>query len=163
MDSVFSTYLQLGSNVGDRAANLQMARTELEARAGRILQCSQLYETAAWGITDQASFYNQVLQLSTSLTARELLNCVLEIEEWMGRVREYKWGPRLIDIDILFYENLILRETGLQIPHPEIANRRFVLLPLCEIAPHFRHPETGQTIEEILQKTEDQQAVCRLD
>ena len=99
------------------------------------MACSSVYETAPWGITDQPAFLNQVLRLSTTLSPGALLRIILQIEEQMGRVRVRKWGQRLIDIDILFYGNSVIAEEDLVIPHPGIAERRFVLEPLVEIAP----------------------------
>lgn len=132
-------YLLIGGNMGNRQQNLGRA-IELLGKPGKVLRQSGLYETAAWGKTDQPSFLNQALLLATALTARHLLEAVLHIEEKMGRKREEKYGPRIIDIDILFYDAAVIHEPGLVIPHPEIQNRRFALEPMHEIAPNLEHP-----------------------
>ena len=133
-------YLLTGGNEGDRYLNLQQARTNIELICGQLLQVSSLYETAPWGKTDQADFLNQVLLIETKWSPQALLKAILRIEEKGGRIRTVKNAPRTIDIDILFYDQLIIEEPGLTIPHPRIAERRFVLEPLNEISPGFDHP-----------------------
>src|SRR5450755_1578662 len=123
------TYLLTGGNEGDRNLNMQLARANIELICGRILLFSSIYETAPWGKTDQPDFLNQVLLLETILEPLALLQAVLDIEEKGGRKRTVKNAPRTIDIDILFYNNLVMDEPGLHIPHPRIAARRFVLEP----------------------------------
>src|SRR3954468_19048602 len=123
-------YLLTGGNEGDKYQNMQQARTNIEHICGHILQVSSLYETAPWGKTDQPDFLNQVLLIETQWNPQELLKTILQIEEKGGRIRKIKNAPRTIDIDILFYNHLVLEETGLTIPHPRIAERRFVLEPL---------------------------------
>lgn len=128
---------------------MQTARHWISEKVGPILKQSSLYETAAWGITDQPDFLNQVLLVESVLSPIELLDAIQWIENKMGRVRERKWGERLIDIDILFYENEIINTPRLQIPHPGIPDRNFVLVPLCEIAADFVHPSFQKSIESL--------------
>jgi 2-amino-4-hydroxy-6-hydroxymethyldihydropteridine diphosphokinase len=149
-----SSYLLIGGNEGDRKAALSEARTHLEA-AGTIRQASSLYETAPWGRSDQPWFLNQALRLETAADAPTLLKTLLHIEETMGRKRLEKYGSRRIDIDILFFNDAILRLPDLVIPHPEIANRRFVLEPLAEIAPEYCHPVLHQSVRELLNACTD--------
>jgi len=144
-------YLLTGGNIGDRLMNLQQSCRKIEKEAGKVLKKSAIYETAAWGLTAQNAFLNQVLLISTTLAADELLQTLLHIEQQSGRKRTVKMGPRIIDIDILFYNNEIISTPDLTVPHPQIANRRFVLIPLNEIAPDFVHPVLQKTIEELLE------------
>jgi 2-amino-4-hydroxy-6-hydroxymethyldihydropteridine diphosphokinase len=144
-------YLLTGGNIGNRLVSLQQACMKIEKQAGIVLQKSAVYETAAWGVTDQNLFLNQVLLVSTSLPPEELLHTLLHIEQELGRKRIVKMGPRIIDIDILFYNNEIISTPVLTVPHPQIANRRFVLTPLNEIAPCFVHPGLQKTIAELLE------------
>jgi 2-amino-4-hydroxy-6-hydroxymethyldihydropteridine diphosphokinase len=153
------SYLLIGGNQGDRAARLAMARKLITAEGGSIDLASRLYETAAWGKTDQPDFLNQALVVSTARDAPAWLSALLGIEEKMGRRREEKYGPRIIDIDILFFNNSIIREPQLTIPHPEIQNRRFALTPLEEIAPFLIHPVLGKTIRHLLAECTDPLAV----
>ncbi|HWB91833.1 MAG TPA: 2-amino-4-hydroxy-6-hydroxymethyldihydropteridine diphosphokinase [Puia sp.] len=156
------SYLLIGGNQGDRFAQLETARTFISTTAGAIRTVSSIYETAPWGKTDQAWFLNQVLQLETEAGAPELLKLLLNIEESMGRKRSEKYGSRIIDIDILFFNDAILREPGLTIPHPEIANRRFVLEPLNEIAPAYIHPVLHRSVSELLAACTDPLEVKKL-
>ncbi len=144
------SYLLIGGNEGDRPAHLAAARAEIAASAGPVLQSSSIYETAPWGKAGQPDFLNQALEISTHLDASSLMKTMLRIEEGMGRRRLEKYGPRIIDIDILFFNDAFIREAGLVIPHPEIPNRRFVLTPMEEIAPSWRHPVLNKTIAELL-------------
>jgi 2-amino-4-hydroxy-6-hydroxymethyldihydropteridine diphosphokinase len=156
------TYLLTGGNEGDRYLNLQQARANIELICGQLLLISSLYETAAWGKTDQPDFLNQVLLVNTVLSPRSLLDAIFSIEEKGGRKRTVKNAPRTIDIDILFYNRLVLEESGLTIPHPRIAERRFVLEPLNEISPEFVHPVFGKTIHELLLECNDELAVKKI-
>jgi 2-amino-4-hydroxy-6-hydroxymethyldihydropteridine diphosphokinase len=149
-------YLLTGGNIGNRLVSLQQACMKIEKQAGIVLQKSAVYETAAWGVTDQDLFLNQVLLVSTSLPPEELLHTLLHIEQELGRKRIVKMGPRIIDIDILFYNNEIISTPVLTVPHPQIANRRFVLTPLNEIAPCFVHPVLQKTIAELLEICPDE-------
>ena len=131
--------------------------------AGPIRKTSSLYETAPWGNPDQGWFLNQALQLETGCDAAPLMKILLDIEEKMGRKRLEKYGPRPIDIDILFFNDASLHVPGLIIPHPEIANRRFVLVPLQEIAPFYIHPMLGLSVQELLKACTDPLEVKRFD
>ena len=153
------SYLLIGGNQGDRLARLAAARELITAADGQILVASALYETAAWGKTDQPDFLNQALEVATVRDAPAWLLTLLTIEERMGRRRAEKYGPRIIDIDILFFNNSIIREPGLTIPHPEIQNRRFALTPLEEIAPFLIHPVSQKTIRQLLSECTDPLAV----
>jgi 2-amino-4-hydroxy-6-hydroxymethyldihydropteridine diphosphokinase len=156
-------FLLLGTNLGDRMANLSMARDYIQQNAGTIIKQSSIYKTAAWGKTDQPDFYNQAVVLDTALSPHELLDTVLGIENIMGRKREEKWGARLIDIDILFYGEMVVTTPQLAIPHPGIPNRRFVLHPMAEIAGEFIHPELRKTVGTLLKECSDHSAVEIID
>ena len=148
-------YLLTGGNMGDREQYLATAREWIEAECGTIIKASSLYETAAWGKTDQSAFLNQALQIQTTLNARQLIRQILKIEKNMGRIREEKNGPRIIDIDILLFNDEIINTSFLKVPHPEMQNRRFVLTPLAEIAPASIHPVLNKTVAELLDKCPD--------
>lgn len=152
-------YLLIGGNLGDREGNLARARLELENQAGTIASASGLYTTAAWGITEQPDFLNQALELDTALNARQLIRRILKIEKQMGRIRTEKFGPRIIDIDILLFNEEIHDIPFLKVPHPELPNRRFALVPLAAIAPHILHPLSGKTVADLLDRCTDQGAV----
>jgi 2-amino-4-hydroxy-6-hydroxymethyldihydropteridine diphosphokinase len=143
-------YLLLGSNMGNSHEQLLLAQKNISVDIGDIAASSSLYSTAAWGNIDQADFLNQVLIVETDLSASKLLQSVLTIEKKMGRVRTIKNAPRIIDIDILFFNNEIVKLKKLIIPHPEIQNRRFVLTPLAELSPNFMHPTLKKTINQLL-------------
>jgi 2-amino-4-hydroxy-6-hydroxymethyldihydropteridine diphosphokinase len=149
-------FLITGGNIDDREKNLETAAALIEQRVGKIVKYSKIYETEAWGIADQRAFYNQVLIIESKLPARKVLNIILEIEKEMGRKRTVKNAARIIDIDILFFNDDIVNEQNLVIPHPEISNRRFVLMPLNEIAPQMIHPVFKQTMKELLSLSKDQ-------
>ena len=149
------TILHLGSNLGDRQANLLQAIAHLNDLTGSIIQQSSFFETAAWGVEDQPSFFNIALICQTNLSPDQLLKSVLEIERLMGRERKKRWGVRLIDIDILFYNDWRITYPDLIIPHPSIQDRNFVLQPLLEIAPNLLHPVLKKTIKELAAQCED--------
>ena len=131
--------LGLGANVGDPLAQLRAAIGALRAHPGIALEAvSHLYETPPWGVTDQPAFLNAAARISTDLNPRELLSAILAVEAKLGRDRREKWGPRLIDIDILLYGEAAVNEPGLAIPHPHLHERAFALLPLLDVAPHAR-------------------------
>lgn len=162
-ESMNISYLLIGGNQGERTAQLALAREKLVTLAGELRRVSSVYETAAWGKTDQPDFLNQALELETTREATELLRIVLDIEEQMGRRRIEKYGARLIDIDMLFFNDAIIRLPQLTVPHPEIPNRRFVLAPMAEIAPFFKHPVLGRTMQELLEACTDPLTVRKLD
>ncbi|HTM93959.1 MAG TPA: 2-amino-4-hydroxy-6-hydroxymethyldihydropteridine diphosphokinase [Flavisolibacter sp.] len=156
-------YLLTGGNIGNRLAYLSKAKEEIEKRCGSILKESSVYETAAWGKEDQGAFLNQVLKIGTSLHPEEVLKTILEIEERLGRKRQLKYGPRIIDIDILFFNDDIINQHDLKIPHPQMQNRRFVLVPLNEIAPNKVHPSLHKTIAQLLAECPDPLAVNKFN
>ena len=139
-----------------------MAISLINEQCGSLTRSSSIYETEAWGKTDQPSFLNQALEIFTSLNARQLMRMILKIEKEMGRIRKEKLGPRIIDIDILLYENEIHDLRFLKIPHPEMHNRRFVLVPLAEIDPTLQHPVLKKTIAELLEECPDNLEVKKL-
>ena len=157
-----TAYLLIGGNLGNRKENLSKAVSLINEQCGSLTRSSSIYETEAWGKTDQPSFLNQALEISTSLTARQLMRKVLKIEEEMGRVRKEKLGPRIIDIDILLFENEIHDLRFLKIPHPEMQNRRFVLVPLAEINSTLQHPVLKKTIAELLEECPDNLEVKKI-
>lgn len=144
------TFLLLGANLGDRAKTLHRAADLLAERVGPLVRASGLYETAAWGVVEQPAFLNQVLLLSTTLGPEAVLNQTQAIETELGRIRHEKWGARLIDIDILYYDQQIVQTDRLTVPHPFLPQRRFTLVPLAEIAPEFMHPLLKKTTVQLL-------------
>ena len=155
-------YLLTGGNLGDREKNLAFAKEFIQQQCGTIVAASSLYETAAWGNTDQPAFLNQALELDTAFNARQLIRRILKIEKLMGRVRKEKYGPRIIDIDILLFNNEKHNYQFLRLPHPEMQNRRFALLPLAEIAPDIVHPVLNKTITKLLNECEDELDVKKI-
>lgn len=155
-------YLLLGSNLGDRQLHLRTAIAMLATQVGAIVAESSVYETAAWGKTDQPGFLNQAVAVTTTATPLTLLRSLLAIELQMGRVRKEKWGQRLIDIDLILFGNEIINTAELQLPHPEMQNRKFVLAPLNEIAANIIHPILKQKISQILSTLNDDLAVCKI-
>ena len=155
-------YLLTGGNTGNREQHLQQAIELISQKCGIIRKQSSLYETAAWGKTDQPAFLNQALLLHTDMEAPELMQVLLSIEELMGRHREEKYGPRIIDIDVLLFNNSLLQSPLITVPHPELANRRFALTPLAEIAPNHKHPLLHKTIRQLLKECFDTLPVKRI-
>jgi len=155
-------FLLLGSNLGDRQHYLRDAIGLIESHIAPVLKTSSIYETESWGKADAPDYLNQVIVLETAMQAWELLDKILSIELILGRKREEKWGSRTIDIDILFYGNEIIGEEGLQVPHPELHNRRFTLAPLAEIAPDFVHPVLNKTILAMKSELKDSLIVKKL-
>lgn len=162
MNTLESIILLFGSNVGDKTANLTRAVELCSAHIGPINKASSLYSTEPWGKTDQDIFINQVVSFNTNLSVDEALAETQKIEMQLGRVRKEKWGSRTIDIDILYFGNLIKRSKTLYVPHPEIGNRRFTLIPLIEIASDFKHPVLNITNEEMLKRCDDKLGVVKL-
>ncbi|MCC6289376.1 MAG: 2-amino-4-hydroxy-6-hydroxymethyldihydropteridine diphosphokinase [Chitinophagaceae bacterium] len=158
-----TAYLLTGGNIGNRKQNLGDAADALAGEAGNITALSGIYETAAWGKTNQPSFLNQCVGIETTLAPMDLLHIIMGIEKKMGRHREQKYGPRIIDIDILLYNHDIVDEPFLQIPHPQLVNRRFALEPLAEIASAFIHPVLNKTISELLIECKDALPVKKLE
>lgn len=147
--------LLIGGNLGNRSQNLRQAITLLGSTAGTVVQASSLYETAPWGGVKQPNYLNQALVVQTRLTAPALLDVMMEIEKQIGRVRKEKWGSRVIDIDMIFFNAEIINLPQLKVPHPQMANRLFVLVPLCEIMPDFIHPVLQQPLSYLLQVCPD--------
>lgn len=148
-------YLITGGNLGNRQENLQKGSLLIEELIGVIEAHSSIYETASWGKIHEPNYLNQVLFVKTSLSAQEVLKECLLIEEEMGRVRQKKWESRLIDIDILFFNDEVYSLPNLKIPHPHLAQRKFVLIPLNEIASDFTHPILYKRIQELLELCQD--------
>jgi len=148
-------FLALGTNLGDREANLSKAKDSLTPQV-TVRQESSIYVTPPWGYTDQPEFLNQVIEVQTALEPLPLLQTLKQIENEMGRVKTFRNGPRLIDLDILFYGERIIDLEGLQIPHPRLHLRAFVLVPLNELAPDFIHPVLGESVSALLLKVDAQ-------
>ena len=148
--------------MGNRDVILEKACKLISEQCGELKSVSSLYETAAWGKKDQPSFLNQALEINTALLPEQLLEQILKIEKQTGRVRKEKYGPRVIDIDILFFNDEIHDYPSLTIPHPEIPNRRFVLVPMKEIAPAFVHPVLKKTIAQLLKECRDHLTVRKI-
>jgi 2-amino-4-hydroxy-6-hydroxymethyldihydropteridine diphosphokinase len=151
-----TVYLSLGSNVGDRETHLARARERLTSDDTHILRASSIYETEPRDVPDQSWFLNQVVEIETDLFPKQLLARVQKIELALGRLPTRPKGPRTIDIDILLYGDTILSNPGLEIPHERLADRRFVLEPLAELAPDLRHPRTNATVREMLAQVHNQ-------
>ena len=148
--------------MGDRLNNLKKAKALIAAECGTIRSASSIYGTAAWGITEQPDFLNQVLVLETSIEPVQLMQQLLDIEERMGRVRLFKMGPRIIDLDILLIDDLIIDSPSLSLPHPALPSRRFALIPLVEIAPDLLHPVEKKTITQLLLTCSDTLTVQKI-
>ncbi|MBX9785600.1 MAG: 2-amino-4-hydroxy-6-hydroxymethyldihydropteridine diphosphokinase [Chitinophagaceae bacterium] len=157
-----NVFILLGSNMGKRKNFLSKAKLLIAKEAGTIARQSSIYETAAWGNTSQQAFLNQVIILKTKLQPDALMQTLLNIEEQLGRIRTQKFGPRTIDLDILFYDTLVVKTNLVTIPHPAIQYRRFVLVPLVELSPRKIHPVYEQTVTSLLKKCSDHLAVKQL-
>jgi 2-amino-4-hydroxy-6-hydroxymethyldihydropteridine diphosphokinase len=156
-------YLLTGSNEGDRAGYLQSAATQLRQVAGKLLQCSDIYESASWGFEHPSPFLNQAIKLETILDPNELLEILLQIEARCGRTRTNDEGyeARTLDIDILFYDDLVIETQDLDIPHPRLHQRRFTLKPMVEIAPDYVHPLLKKSISQLLEECPDESVVMK--
>jgi len=156
-------YLLLGSNLGDREQLIEDAIKQIANEIGEVFIRSSVYETEPWGNEDQPSFLNIALGVKTKLTPIDVLNKALEIELELGRVRHEKWGSRLIDIDLIFYDDIVVdMGAELQIPHPQMQYRKFVLEPLAEIAPDYIHPGLKITVREVLERLRDNLSVSKI-
>lgn len=153
-------FLSLGSNQGDRLDNLKQALKALsQTERLQLKKISSVYQTEPVGVNEQDDFLNAVVEIATDIEPLELLRRLQLIEESLGRRRTVKWGPRIIDIDILYYGNLVFDHPQLQIPHPHIGCRRFVLVPLCEIAPELKTPDVGVSLQQLLERCPDRSKV----
>lgn len=155
-------YLLLGSNQGDKRANITLAKELIVKKIGEIAAISSIYQTEPWGKKDQDDFLNQAVLVKTTLEPLKLLNNIEDIESEIGKNKTEKWGERKIDIDILYYGNQIIQKENLEIPHPEIPERRFTLVPLVEIAPSFKNPLLSKSNKEMLQECSDQSWVKKV-
>ena len=152
-------FLQLGSNIEPRKIFLSDAINLIKSTIGKISKISKVYESTPWGVDNQMNYLNQIIVIDSLFNENELLDKILEIEKNMGRIRIEKWGERIIDIDILFYNNEIIETSNLCIPHKHLHRRKFVLKPLNEVASDFIHPKYRLTISELLEKCEDLEIV----
>ncbi|MCZ2487605.1 2-amino-4-hydroxy-6-hydroxymethyldihydropteridine diphosphokinase [Aquirufa antheringensis] len=154
-------FLSLGGNLGNTREIFEGAYPHIEKKIGKITVYSSIYRTEAWGPIPQADFLNQVLLVSTSLKPEACLTELLEIERQFGRERKERWGPRTLDLDILFYGDVIIAASDLSIPHPRIAERKFILTPLAEIAPLFEDPTSRKSMTALLAACADESQVNR--
>ncbi|WP_256962471.1 2-amino-4-hydroxy-6-hydroxymethyldihydropteridine diphosphokinase [Sphingobacterium cellulitidis] len=145
----------MGANIGNPNKQLDDAKIEIEDRIGKITSSSSIYESEAWGVENQPVFLNQVIQVETELSANKVLNDILKIELLLGRIRGQRWGSRIIDIDILYYNSDIIHTDELQVPHPYIQERNFTLIPLVEIAADYIHPIFKKSNKELLEESTD--------
>lgn len=157
------TILLLGSNLGDTKKHISAAIELISKKIAKVKLVSCLYQTAAWGKTDQPDFINQAVVLDTNIEPKKLLQNILVIEKKLGRHRSEKWGSRIIDIDILFLGNQIIRQEDLTIPHPFLHKRRFTLMPLLEVRPDFVHPVLKETMTQLFEKLDDNLSVIKLN
>jgi 2-amino-4-hydroxy-6-hydroxymethyldihydropteridine diphosphokinase len=156
-------YLGLGSNIGDKLNYIKSAGKEIaKLKDTKVLRSSSIYKTEPWGIKTQDEYLNSVLEIESALIPLELLKELKKIENVLGRKNREKWHEREIDIDILFYDDLILKNESVEIPHPEIQNRKFVLAPLCELNPGLVHPVLKSTVESLLNNTNDHSEVIKI-
>jgi 2-amino-4-hydroxy-6-hydroxymethyldihydropteridine diphosphokinase len=155
--------LGLGTNLGDKIKNLQIALKELSNQLGEITKISSVYETEAWGVQNQDNYYNIVIEINTNFFPLGLIQKILAIESSLGRIREKKWDSRIIDIDILFYENYVISTDHLRLPHPFLEKRNFVLEPLNEVVSGFTHPKLRKTISELKSTCSDKSWIKKLN
>ena len=151
-----TAYLSLGSNMGDRLEMLQDAiRLLIDNQDIHVSRISSIYETAPVGYTDQAAFLNMVVEIQSDLSAKEILFVCLETEQSLGRIREFRWGPRCIDLDILLFNDENIVSENLMVPHPRMLERGFVLIPLVELNPNGKHPMTGMSFSQYVEKQKE--------
>jgi 2-amino-4-hydroxy-6-hydroxymethyldihydropteridine diphosphokinase len=156
-------FLGIGTNLGDREKNLREAIVKIEEHIGSVLKSSSVYETPPWGFDSENDFLNMVIEVETSHSPSELLKVILKIESMLGRERDQdRYSSRVIDIDILFYDDLVFEEKGLKIPHRLMHERKFVLVPLCEIAPDILHPVLKKSISSLLHACRDRSKISKL-
>ena len=158
----FAAYILIGGNIGDRFSNLQTAKELINKQSGTIIKESSVYQTAAWGLKEQPDFLNQVLILSTTLNPETLMRSLLSVEETMGRKRSIKFGPRIIDLDILLINDFLIESEFLTVPHPALQQRKFALIPLNEVAPDLLHPVENKTINQLLTECNDELVVQKI-
>lgn len=151
----YPVFLLLGANLGEREVTLKQAVELISKQIAPVTAQSHLYETAPWGVIDQPAFLNQVIKIETELSPIKVLDQTLKIEKQLGRERRLRWGARIIDIDILYYADLVLADSDLYLPHPRMHERRFTLIPLAEIAADFVHPILKKTNQELLNECTD--------
>ena len=160
---IHTAYIGIGSNLGTSGKNCVEAIEKISSNANiKIISKSSFYKTAPIGDIEQDWFINSVIRVDTKLNPKELLLTLLNIESEMGRIRKEKWGPRLIDLDLLFYDKLILNQEGITLPHPEMQKRNFVLVPLNEISENLTHPILKKTVKTLLQESSDDSEVKKL-
>lgn len=157
-----SVFICLGSNLNDPVSQLKEARNHIEHQISRIMACSSIYQTEAWGLRKQPDYFNQVIRLDSTRTAEKILFILLDIETRMGRKRTGVWEPRIIDLDILFYGQDRINKKNLIVPHPRLHERLFNLVPLMEIAPNWVHPIFGKTVVELAEICPDALMVRKL-
>lgn len=155
-------FISLGSNIGNKLGNITKAIHELKLLPGPIVKTSSVYVTEPWGYVDQEEFINQVIAIKTNYKPIELLDALLNIEFILGRQRTVKNAPRVIDLDILLFKDLIISESNLEIPHPRMHLRKFILVPMTEIAPNIIHPLLDQSMKELLKICKDNSSVTKL-
>lgn len=153
-----TVFLLLGGNLGEPSVTFEAARAGISAQYGGIVEASSVYETAPWGVVDQPVFLNQVVVIQTHYHPIDVLQFTQKLEKTLGRERRQRWGPRMIDIDVLYYGDVVMTMPELCVPHPRLHQRRFTLVPLVEIAPHFLHPKLRLTNQQLLEVCEDNTA-----
>ncbi|MCF6242791.1 MAG: 2-amino-4-hydroxy-6-hydroxymethyldihydropteridine diphosphokinase [Bacteroidales bacterium] len=160
-----TVYLSLGSNIGNKLKNLQIAKSEIALQVGKIVKSGNLYETEPWGFKNEEWFLNTVLKIETRFSAIETLEKCLFIEKEMGRIRNTRqigYTARIIDIDLLFFDNELINSEELSIPHPHIQNRKFVLYPMSDIDADFMHPKLNKSIKYLLKECKDNTQIKRI-
>ncbi len=156
-------FLQLGSNLGDRQVLLDEAINEIESLIGPLINKSVIYESSPWRVEGHANYLNQLIKVETQLIPEDVLSIILSIEKTLGRIRIEKWGERLIDIDIIFYNDAIIETAELCVPHKHMHERMFVLTPLSDIAPKMVHPRYKKTVEELIEICSDKEQVVEYE